>query len=148
MSAWPRSEVPRRHQYQTTRIRRGASIGANATVVCGTTVGRYAFVAAGAVVTKDYAESEKLKLGGHVSLTTPSGEERTLVVRGIYDPPQAKQRSLLARLLESEVNWICVNDVDLQRIQKERWEWPTAPPYPNKSLTAFRARRRGPKDRA
>jgi UDP-2-acetamido-3-amino-2,3-dideoxy-glucuronate N-acetyltransferase len=49
----PRSEVPRRHQYQTTRIRRGASVGANATIVCGTTVGRYAFVAAGAVVTKD-----------------------------------------------------------------------------------------------
>jgi putative ABC transport system permease protein len=45
----------------------------------------------GAVVTKDYAEAEKLELGGQVSLMTPSGEERTLVVRGIYDPPQAKQ---------------------------------------------------------
>lgn len=39
-------------------------------------------------------------------------------------------------------------DTVLERIKKERWEWPTAPPYPNKSLTAFRARRRGPKDRA
>jgi putative ABC transport system permease protein len=45
----------------------------------------------GAVVTKDYAEAEKLELGSHVSLTTPAGEERTLMVRGIYDPPQAKQ---------------------------------------------------------
>jgi putative ABC transport system permease protein len=45
----------------------------------------------GALVTEDYAKSEKLELGGHVSLTTPAGEERTLVVRGIYDPPQAKQ---------------------------------------------------------
>jgi putative ABC transport system permease protein len=45
----------------------------------------------GAVVTKDYAESEHLKIGAHVSLTTPAGEERTLVVRGVYDPPQAKQ---------------------------------------------------------
>ena len=45
----------------------------------------------GAVVTKDYAESEDLELGAQVSLTTPAGEERTLVVRGIYDPPQAKQ---------------------------------------------------------
>jgi len=45
----------------------------------------------GAVVTKDYAESEHLKVGAHVSLTTPSGVERTLVVRGVYDPPQAKQ---------------------------------------------------------
>jgi UDP-2-acetamido-3-amino-2,3-dideoxy-glucuronate N-acetyltransferase len=49
----PRSQVVRRSLYERTLIRRGASIGANATVVCGTTVGRYAFVAAGAVVTKD-----------------------------------------------------------------------------------------------
>jgi putative ABC transport system permease protein len=45
----------------------------------------------GALVTKDYAESEDLKVGAHVSPTTPAGEERTLVVRGVYDPPQAKQ---------------------------------------------------------
>lgn len=49
----PRSEIPRRAEYQETRIRRGATIGANATVVCGTSVGRYAFVAAGAVVRGD-----------------------------------------------------------------------------------------------
>jgi putative ABC transport system permease protein len=45
----------------------------------------------GAIVTKDYAESEKLAVGSHVSLTTPAGEEHELVVRGIYEPPQAKQ---------------------------------------------------------
>ena len=39
--------------YEKTLVRRGASVGANATIVCGTTVGRYAFIAAGAVVTKD-----------------------------------------------------------------------------------------------
>jgi UDP-2-acetamido-3-amino-2,3-dideoxy-glucuronate N-acetyltransferase len=49
----PRSQVNRRKLYEITRIRRGATIGANATIVCGTTIGRYAFVAAGAVVTKD-----------------------------------------------------------------------------------------------
>ncbi len=49
----PRSQVVRRALYETTLLRRGASIGANATVVCGVTVGRYAFVAAGAVVAKD-----------------------------------------------------------------------------------------------
>ena len=49
----PRSEVNRHHLYERTLIRRGASIGANATIVCGITVGRYAFVAAGAVVAKD-----------------------------------------------------------------------------------------------
>jgi putative ABC transport system permease protein len=45
----------------------------------------------GALVTKDYAESEHLKVGSTVSLTTPAGDEHELVVRGIYDPPQAKQ---------------------------------------------------------
>lgn len=49
----PRSQVNRRKLYERTVIRRGATIGANATIVCGTTIGRYAFVAAGAVVTKD-----------------------------------------------------------------------------------------------
>lgn len=55
----PRSEVVRRGMYEKTLVRRGATIGANATVVCGTTIGRYAFIAAGAVITKgdvpDYA---------------------------------------------------------------------------------------------
>ncbi|MEP6859992.1 MAG: acyltransferase [Deltaproteobacteria bacterium] len=49
----PRSEVTRKHEYQATRVGAGASIGANATIVCGTTLGRYAFVGAGAVVTHD-----------------------------------------------------------------------------------------------
>ncbi len=49
----PRSEIVRKHQYQETLVRRGASIGANATIVCGHSIGEYAFVGAGAVVTKD-----------------------------------------------------------------------------------------------
>lgn len=49
----PRAFLPRRDQFRTTLVRRGASIGANATVVCGCTVGRYALVGAGAVVTRD-----------------------------------------------------------------------------------------------
>lgn len=49
----PRSQVIRRALYERTLLRRGCSIGANATVVCGITIGRYAFVAAGAVVAKD-----------------------------------------------------------------------------------------------
>jgi UDP-2-acetamido-3-amino-2,3-dideoxy-glucuronate N-acetyltransferase len=49
----PRSQVNRHSLYERTLLRRGCSIGANATVVCGTTIGRYAFVAAGAVVTRD-----------------------------------------------------------------------------------------------
>jgi len=49
----PRSAVIRKDQYLETIVERGASIGANATIVCGNIIGRYAFVGAGAVVTKD-----------------------------------------------------------------------------------------------
>jgi UDP-2-acetamido-3-amino-2,3-dideoxy-glucuronate N-acetyltransferase len=49
----PRSQVVRHELYERTLLRRGCTIGANATVVCGRTIGRYAFVAAGAVVTRD-----------------------------------------------------------------------------------------------
>ena len=46
----PRSHVPRRSQYLKTLVKRGASIGANATIICGATVGEYSFIGAGAVV--------------------------------------------------------------------------------------------------
>lgn len=49
----PRNRIDRKNEYQKTVIKQGATLGANATVVCGTTVGRYALVEAGAVVTKD-----------------------------------------------------------------------------------------------
>lgn len=49
----PRSQVNRQALYESTTIRRGATIGANATVVCGITIGRYAFIAAGTVIAKD-----------------------------------------------------------------------------------------------
>jgi UDP-2-acetamido-3-amino-2,3-dideoxy-glucuronate N-acetyltransferase len=52
----PRSQVVRRSLYERTLLRRGASIGANATIVCGVTIGRYALVAAGSVVTRDAAD--------------------------------------------------------------------------------------------
>jgi UDP-2-acetamido-3-amino-2,3-dideoxy-glucuronate N-acetyltransferase len=49
----PRSEIVRRDEYKPTLVRRGASLGANSTIVCGVTIGRYAFVGAGAIVTRD-----------------------------------------------------------------------------------------------
>lgn len=49
----PRSAVTRKDQYRRTLVRRGATLGANCTIVCGTTVGAYAFVGAGAVVNRD-----------------------------------------------------------------------------------------------
>lgn len=49
----PRSHVSRKHEYRRTLVRRGASIGANATIVCGVTLGEYCMIGAGAVVTRD-----------------------------------------------------------------------------------------------
>lgn len=54
----PRSQISRKNDYQQTLVKQGASIGANATIVCGVTLGRYSFVGAGAVITQhipDYA---------------------------------------------------------------------------------------------
>lgn len=49
----PRSHVIRKHEYRKTLVKRGATIGANATIVCGVTVGEYAFIGAGSVINKD-----------------------------------------------------------------------------------------------
>lgn len=49
----PRSAISRKHEYRSTRVEKGASVGANATIVCGCVIGAYALIGAGAVVTKD-----------------------------------------------------------------------------------------------
>jgi len=49
----PRSHIVRKHEYKATVVRRGATIGANAVIVCGNTIGKYAMIGAGAVITKD-----------------------------------------------------------------------------------------------
>ncbi len=54
----PRSQIVRRNLYEQTLVRRGATVGANATIVSGVTLGRYCFIAAGAVVTGDVADYE------------------------------------------------------------------------------------------
>lgn len=52
----PRSQIVRRNEYMSTIVRRGATLGANCTIVCGAEIGRYAFIAAGAVVRGDVPE--------------------------------------------------------------------------------------------
>ena len=49
----PRSHVSRKHEYKKTIVKKGATLGANSTIVCGNNVGEYAFIGAGAVITKD-----------------------------------------------------------------------------------------------
>ncbi len=52
----PRSHIPRKSEYQQTLVKHGATVGANAVIICGHTIGRYAMIGAGAVVTKDVAD--------------------------------------------------------------------------------------------
>jgi UDP-2-acetamido-3-amino-2,3-dideoxy-glucuronate N-acetyltransferase len=73
----PRAAVERKSEYKNTLIREGASIGANATVVCGVTIGKFAFVGAGAVVTKDISDYE-LVVGNpskHIGWLSEHGEK-------------------------------------------------------------------------
>jgi len=92
----PRSHVLRRDEYKQTLVRRGASFGANCTVVCGTTIGRYAFIGAGSVVTRDVPDYGLLygnpaRLQGwmcacgiklSVAPSGPEGEEATCTACG------------------------------------------------------------------
>lgn len=59
----PRSEISRRDAFEKTLVRRGASIGANATIVCGSTIGRYAFIGAGAVLASGTVPDYALMVG-------------------------------------------------------------------------------------
>jgi UDP-2-acetamido-3-amino-2,3-dideoxy-glucuronate N-acetyltransferase len=107
----PRSHVSRRHEFKRTRVRRGASLGANSTIVCGHTIGRYAFIGAGAVVTKDVPDYA-LVLGNPARIAgwmcecgiklatgaTPPAETRCAVCHARY---QRQADGALARLDET-----------------------------------------------
>lgn len=86
----PRSHVNRKNEYKTTLVRKGASIGANATIVCGVTLGCYCFVGAGSVVTHDvpdyalvYGSPARLRgwmcqCGEQLTFTEQNGVERAI----------------------------------------------------------------------
>jgi UDP-2-acetamido-3-amino-2,3-dideoxy-glucuronate N-acetyltransferase len=87
----PRAQINRHGLYEKTRICRGATIGANATVVCGVTIGRYAFVAAGAVVTKDVPDYA-LVLGNparKVGWMSRHGHIMTAAIDGVFTCPES-----------------------------------------------------------
>jgi len=90
----PRSQVRRHSLYEKTLIRRGASIGANATIVCGTRIGRYALVAAGAVVAKDVPDYA-LMMGvpaRQFGWVSRHGHRMTPDADGIMTCPESKLR--------------------------------------------------------
>ena len=89
----PRSQVLRRDQYQTTYVRRGASIGANATIVCGNEIGEFAFIGAGAVVTRD-VPPYALVIGNparHVGWMSEYGHRLHFDEKGIATCPESHQ---------------------------------------------------------
>jgi len=81
----PRALIARKDQYRDTLVRKGATLGANCTIVCGITIGEYAFIGAGAVVNKD-VPAYALMVGvpaRHVGWMSVYGEQLNLPLKGI-----------------------------------------------------------------
>lgn len=99
----PRALIERKNEYRDTLVRRGATLGANCTIICGVTIGEFSLVGAGAVVNKDvpayalvvgvparqlgwcsqYGEQLDLPLKGNASATCPHTGQRYLLVEGV-----------------------------------------------------------------
>jgi UDP-2-acetamido-3-amino-2,3-dideoxy-glucuronate N-acetyltransferase len=93
----PRSAVIRKDQYVTTHVGKGASIGANATIVCGHDIGEYAFIGAGAVITK-YVPPYALVVGNpgrHVGWMSEYGHRLVFNEDGIAVCPESSEKYLL-----------------------------------------------------
>ena len=103
----PRSQVNRKSVYEKTRIQRGATIGANATILCGVTIGNYAFVAAGSVVTKDIPDYA-LFIGNpalHVGWMSRHGHRLKVCKKGLMVCPE----SGLTYVLEGNSKLRCID---------------------------------------
>lgn len=101
----PRSAVSRKNEYRRTLVKRGVTIGANATVVCGVTLGEYAFIAAGAVVNKD-VKPYALMVGVpalQIGWMSRHGERLTLPILGTGTATCAASGQLY-RLVDGVVN--------------------------------------------
>ena len=92
----PRSAVKRRGQYARTLVKKGASIGANATIVCGNNIGRFAFIGAGAVVTKEVKDFALIvgNPGRQIGWMSAYGH-RLEFLNGISVCPESGQRYIL-----------------------------------------------------
>ena len=90
----PRSRILRRDQYLQTLVKRGASIGANATIICGHTIGEFAFIGAGAVVTKDVPAYALIvgNPGRHVGWMSEYGHRLEFDEKGFAVCPESKEK--------------------------------------------------------
>jgi len=90
----PRSAIARKDQYKPTLVEKGASIGANATIICGIRIGKYSFIGAGAVVTKDVAAYE-LVVGNparHSGWMSEYGHRLYFNSNGTAECPESKEQ--------------------------------------------------------
>jgi UDP-2-acetamido-3-amino-2,3-dideoxy-glucuronate N-acetyltransferase len=95
----PRSSVNRKNEYRKTTVRHGATIGANATVLCGLEIGRFAFVAAGAVVTKTVKDYE-LVMGNparHAGWMSEYGHKLIFDLEGHAVCPESNEHYILVK---------------------------------------------------
>lgn len=102
----PRSQVIRKDSYVTTIVEKGASIGANATIVCGNIIGRYAFIGAGAVVTKDI-KPYALVVGNPAKQTgwmSEYGHKLKFDMKGYAVCPESKERYRLKNDIVTKIS--------------------------------------------
>jgi UDP-2-acetamido-3-amino-2,3-dideoxy-glucuronate N-acetyltransferase len=102
----PRSQVIRKDSYVTTIVEKGASIGANATIVCGNIIGRYSFIGAGAVVTKDI-KPYALVVGNPAKQTgwmSEYGHKLKFDMKGFAVCPESKERYRLENDIVTKIS--------------------------------------------
>lgn len=102
----PRSAVIRRDEYKKTLVKRGASIGANATIICGVTLGEFAFIGAGTVVTKD-VKPYQLVVGNpsrHAGWMSEFGHRLNFDSKGIAECPESKERYMLKNNVVTKIS--------------------------------------------
>jgi UDP-2-acetamido-3-amino-2,3-dideoxy-glucuronate N-acetyltransferase len=101
----PRSAIARRDQYLETLVKEGATIGANATIICGHTIGRYSFIGAGAVVTHDVPD-HSLTIGNparHIGWMSEYGHRLNFDGDGIAFCPESNEKYLLENMIVKKI---------------------------------------------
>jgi UDP-2-acetamido-3-amino-2,3-dideoxy-glucuronate N-acetyltransferase len=103
----PRSHVSRKDEYRQTIVRRGATLGANSTIVCGHSIGRYAFVGAGAIVTRDVPDYA-LVLGNPARVTGWMCECGVKLASGAQRPAHARCAACGAQYADKDGRLVCL----------------------------------------
>ena len=102
----PRSAISRKNEYKQTFVKKGVTIGANATIVCGITIGSFAFIGAGAVVTKD-VKPYSLLVGNparHIGWMSEYGQRLNFDADGVAICSESKERYLIEEGIVRKLN--------------------------------------------